>query len=51
MGRSADGERIAGGADIVALILVGLWVTGVVFAAADDGPDLVDDDPDQSPGP
>jgi len=41
--RSADGERVGGGADIVALLLVGLWATGVAFAVADD-------DPDQSPG-
>lgn len=42
-GRTAAGSRVAGGADIVALILVGLWASGVAFAVADD-------DPDQSPG-
>ena len=35
---------------LFALFMVGLWATGVVLAIADDGPDLVDDDPDQSPG-
>jgi len=49
-GRSADGENLAEGADVVAFILVGLWATGVAFAIADDGPDLDDDAPDQSPG-
>ena len=49
-GRSAEGESIDGGADIIAFILVGLWATGVAFAIADDGPDLDDDAPDQSPG-
>lgn len=43
-GRTVEGSRIAGGADIVAFILVGLWATGVVFAVTDD------DGPDQSPG-
>lgn len=49
-GRSAQGEGIAGGADVIAFILVGLWATGVVLAFADNGPDIVDDAPDQSPG-
>ncbi|WP_291134060.1 hypothetical protein [Erythrobacter sp.] len=42
-GRKAEGSRVAGGADIFAFILVGLWATGIAFAVADDGPD-------QSPG-
>lgn len=45
-GRTASGESIAGGADILALILVGLWVTGVVLAFADDDDDIFN----QSPG-
>lgn len=49
-GRAADGENVAGAANLFALFMVGLWATGVVLAIADDGPDLVDDEPDQSPG-
>ena len=43
IGRTAERQRVAGGADVFALILVGLWAAGVAFAIADDGPD-------QSPG-
>lgn len=48
LGRSSDGEGIAGeSGDIIALILVGLWATGIIVIVADIGDD---DNENQSPG-
>ncbi|QUL37572.1 hypothetical protein [Erythrobacter sp. JK5] len=45
LGRSADGEGIAASGDVIALLLVGLWITGIVVIIAD-----LDDNDNQSPG-
>ncbi len=48
LGRSAEGEGVVGeSGDIIALILVGLWATGIFVIVADIGGD---DNDNQSPG-
>ena len=48
LGRSAEGEGVVGeSGDIIALILVGLWATGIFVIVADIGDD---DNDNQSPG-
>ncbi len=47
LGRTAEGENVGGTGDILALILVALWATGIFVIAADIGDD---DNENQSPG-
>ena len=48
LGRGAEGESlVGGGGDIIALLLVGLWLSGIVVIVADIGDD---DNDNQSPG-
>lgn len=47
-GRAVDGENLEGGGEIIALILAGLWATGIFIIAADI--DFDGDDDNQSPG-
>ncbi|MEP0189081.1 MAG: hypothetical protein ABJP70_04630 [Erythrobacter sp.] len=47
-GRSINGESVSGSGDIIAMVLLGLWASGIFIVAADI--QFGGDDDNQSPG-